>query len=76
MKRLLADSPWVIKSRDQWLTGASVLVEDGRIAEIGDSAELSARHPDRMRRVLGSIRSWCLCWPSLVSRVESWRGGP
>ncbi len=46
MKRLLHNSPWVIKGRGEWLENGSVLVESGRITEIGPAVDLAATHQD------------------------------
>lgn len=46
VKRLLHNSPWVIKGHDVWLRDASVLIEDGSITDIGEPDELAAAHSD------------------------------
>ena len=46
MERLMHDCDWVIRGRGDWVRNASVLIDDGRIAAIGDPGELAAAHPD------------------------------
>jgi 5-methylthioadenosine/S-adenosylhomocysteine deaminase len=46
VKRLLVGSPWVIVRANRWVRDASVLIEAGRVVEVGDPQELADRHPD------------------------------
>ena len=49
MRRLLHGSPWVITGPNHWVEDASVLIESGRIVEIGDASDMGTRHADSER---------------------------
>ena len=71
MPDLLIEGAAVLPSAGaDWLEGASVLVRDGRVAEVGDAAELAILHPDAER----AGGPGCLVLPGLVNSHQHAEG--
>lgn len=45
-KRLLHNSPWVIKGHDDWIRNGSVLVQDDLVKQVGKPDDLISANPD------------------------------
>ena len=71
MPDLLIEGAAVLPSAGaDWLEGAAVLVRDGRVAEVGDAAELAILHPDAER----AGGPGCLVLPGLVNSHQHAEG--